>query len=218
MIMREVREGWRDMHESCERSHRRLTVGKLPFGGCQLMCALATSCSLPPVKAFRFCIQCGGDELQGWQACKTGRTLQCKRCSRTYDDIDKWAFRSQRLGSLRSSRSFELQAHPPTKRPAVRTAYLQKCRFGQRIARHAENALLTADKDLIRSGRSKAAPAAGTRWMLRTNGTSTCPARLLRRTMNASIYVHMAQQARTRPSKERCFEVCSTDLTDHYWH
>jgi len=143
MMMREVRHGWRpDPNEKGRRvkmmsPHDR----KLPFGGVQLV-VTGDFFQLPPVRPFKHCIQCGGDELAGWQQ-HNARDLKCKSCPRVYSDIDKWAFRSRTWEDC-DFRYFELKKiHRQNDEQFI--TILQKCRVGKALLPN-EAAVLTTPK------------------------------------------------------------------------
>ena len=139
-VMREVREGWMPEGKPKQKKlspHDR----KLPFGGAQVI-VTGDFCQLPPVRPFRFCLQCGGDELMGYNA-QDGRDLRCKRCSLTYADADKWAFRSQAWEACNFT-YFELKhIHRQNDRQFI--DILQKCRTGKPLSPN-EKAILTTPK------------------------------------------------------------------------
>lgn len=127
-MMREARHGYvakddRGRRKKALSPHNR----NLPFGGGQLV-VTGDFCQLPPVKPFKHCIQCGGDELPGWYR-QDGKDMQCKSCPRVYSDADKWAFRSQVWQSC-GFQYFELkQIHRQNDQQFI--TILQKCRVGQ---------------------------------------------------------------------------------------
>ena len=144
-LMREAREGWKgDDDQRPDQPRRKLTSPhsrKLPFGGVQIV-VTCDFCQLPPVKPFRFCLQCGGDELPGWNRQDT-QTLQCKRCPLTYANADKWAFRSKTWEDCDFA-YFELKnIHRQNDENFVNI--LQKCRVGKELS-PGDKKLLTAAK------------------------------------------------------------------------
>lgn len=80
-LMREARHGWRP--EKGDDPARSPHDAKLPFGGAQIVIT-GDFCQLPPVKPFKQCLYCGGDELKGW-ARNDGGTLRCDKCKREYE-------------------------------------------------------------------------------------------------------------------------------------
>lgn len=99
-------------------------------------------CQLPPVKPFRFCLHCGGDELPEHDK-QDGRPLKCKRCFRECLDEDKWAFRCENWDHCEFS-YFELKhVHRQSDEEFIRI--LQKCRYDDELT-PSEKALLTRPK------------------------------------------------------------------------
>lgn len=90
-LMREARVGRQLEHGQPppKSAHDR----SLPFGGAQIV-VTGDFCQLPPVKPFKYCLYCGGDELKGW-AENNGKTLRCQKCRAEFHDKDKWAFASK---------------------------------------------------------------------------------------------------------------------------
>ena len=99
-------------------------------------------CQLPPVKPFRFCLNCGGDELPGHDQ-KDGRPLTCRKCSRVYLDEDKWSFRCENWDNCEFS-YFELK-HVHRQSDEQFISILQKCRYDEQLL-PSEKALLTKAK------------------------------------------------------------------------
>ena len=140
-MMREARHGYRGDENGPRRKLKSPHDRKLPFGGAQIV-VTGDFCQLPPVKPFKYCIQCGGAELPGWHK-QDNKDLQCKSCPRTYSDNDKWAFRSRTWEDC-GFRYFELkQIHRQNDQQFI--TILQKCRVGQPPS-PAEAALLTKPK------------------------------------------------------------------------
>lgn len=141
-MMREVRMGWK-----AERGEKRMSKHnhRLPFGGAQVVIT-GDFCQLPPVKPFKFCMDCGGDELPG-HAMQDGRPLTCKRCRRVYEDKDKWAFRSDTWRACAFT-CFELRhIHRQSDKGFI--DILQRCRYGQPLLPAHQAALLTPKADPI---------------------------------------------------------------------
>ena len=117
--------------------HSRLA----PFEGAQIV-VTGDFCQLSPVRPFRFCLHCGGDELPGHDK-QDGRPLTCIRCSRVYRDEDKWAFRCENWDHCGFS-YFELK-HVHRQSDEQFISILQKCRYDEDLL-PSEKALLTKPK------------------------------------------------------------------------
>lgn len=143
-MMREARHGWTD-GEGSERKRHSQHDRKLPFGGAQVV-VTGDFCQLPPVKPFKFCMQCGGDELLGWSF-QDGRELRCKRCPLTYVDADKWAFRSKTWEDCNFS-YFELKnIHRQNDEQFINI--FQRCRLGQGLTQLQKELLAKVKPDPV---------------------------------------------------------------------
>ncbi|RMZ33406.1 hypothetical protein D0859_02452 [Hortaea werneckii] len=138
-IMREIRPGWQPTDERGKfvpqtSPHRR----DMPFGGAQIV-VTGDFCQLPPVKPFRTCIDCGGDDLPGYHM-QDARDMMCKRCQRVYKDSEKWAFSSEAWAAC-DFRYFELkQIHRQSDKRFI--DILNKCRYGQSLTPDQRQLLL----------------------------------------------------------------------------
>ncbi|KAI7216829.1 hypothetical protein KC333_g4599 [Hortaea werneckii] len=145
-IMREIRPGWQPTDESGKfvaqtSPHRR----DMPFGGAQIV-VTGDFCQLPPVKPFRTCIDCGGDDLPGYHM-QDARDMMCKRCQRVYKDNEKWAFSSEAWADC-DFRYFELkQIHRQSDKRFI--DILNKCRYGQSLSPDQRQLLLTPKPDPV---------------------------------------------------------------------
>ncbi|KAI6908350.1 hypothetical protein KC318_g4784 [Hortaea werneckii] len=145
-IMREIRPGWQPTDERGKfvaqtSPHRR----DMPFGGAQVV-VTGDFCQLPPVKPFRTCIDCGGDDLPGYHM-QDARDMMCKRCQRVYKDSEKWAFSSETWADC-DFRYFELkQIHRQSDKRFI--DILNKCRYGQSLSPDQRQLLLTPKPDPV---------------------------------------------------------------------
>lgn len=139
-VMRAARHGWRD-DENPRGKQLSVHRADAPFGGVQLV-VTGDFCQLPPVKPFRFCIYCGGDELVGYNI-SDGRPLTCRKCKRQYLDKDKWAFQCEEWANC-DFLYFEL-AHVHRQSDLQFINILQKCRYDEKLL-PSEKALLTKPK------------------------------------------------------------------------
>ncbi|KAI7543496.1 hypothetical protein KC331_g7369 [Hortaea werneckii] len=143
-IMREIRPGWQPTDERGKfvaqtSPHRR----DMPFGGAQVV-VTGDFCQLPPVKPFRTCIDCGGDDLPGYRM-QDARDMMCKRCQRVYKDSEKWAFSSEAWADC-DFRYFELKhIHRQSDKRFI--DILNKCRYGQSLSPDQRQLLLTPKPD-----------------------------------------------------------------------
>ncbi|GAB1731855.1 hypothetical protein NU195Hw_Modified_344t1 [Hortaea werneckii] len=143
-IMREIRPGWQPTDERGKfvaqtSPHRR----DMPFGGAQIV-VTGDFCQLPPVKPFRTCIDCGGDDLPGYHM-QDARDMMCKRCQRVYKDSEKWAFSSEAWANC-DFRYFELkQIHRQSDKRFI--DILNKCRYGQSLSHDQQQLLLRPKPD-----------------------------------------------------------------------
>ncbi|KAI7497886.1 hypothetical protein KC367_g5571 [Hortaea werneckii] len=145
-IMREIRPGWQPTDERGKfvaqtSPHRR----DMPFGGAQIV-VTGDFCQLPPVKPFRTCIDCGGDDLPGYHM-QDARDMMCKRCQRVYKDSEKWAFSSEAWAAC-EFRYFELkQIHRQSDKRFI--DILNKCRYGQSLSPDQRQLLQTPKPDPV---------------------------------------------------------------------
>nr|POE51730.1 isoform 4 of atp-dependent dna helicase pif1 [Quercus suber] len=141
VIMREIRQTWQRENPTTKKKSPH--TAHEPFGGVQVV-VTGDFCQLPPVKPFRFCLHCGGDELPGYEN-KDGRTLKCDRCGRMYEDKQKWAFQSETWAACRFQ-YFELR-HIHRQSDKTFIDILQKCRFGYPLSPTDQQLLLTPKPD-----------------------------------------------------------------------
>jgi len=140
--MRESRDRWSSVDGKPMLSPH---TAELPFGGCQVV-VTGDFCQLPPVKPFRTCLTCGGDDLPGYQM-QDGRTMACGRCGQAYEDKDKWAFRSDTWDAC-DFRYFELKhIHRQSDKRFI--DILQRCRYGQALLLEQQAVLLQGKPDPI---------------------------------------------------------------------
>lgn len=145
-VMRHVRPGWTSKDQygqeiEANSPHRE----DMPFGGAQIVIT-GDYCQLPPVRPFRTCITCGGDDLPGYSM-RDLRTMACKVCRQEYRDEDKWAFRSDTWAAC-DFKYFELKhIHRQSDKRFV--DLLQKCRYGQALLPAEQNLLLAEKPDPV---------------------------------------------------------------------
>ena len=107
---------------------------KKPFGGVQII-VTGDFCQLPPVRPFRFCIECGAELLRS----SGGKLYECEEHGK-FDDSEKWAFCSDawkdcdfvyfRLKSVHRQKELVLKS------------LLEKCRLGKPLDQEEKNLLL----------------------------------------------------------------------------
>lgn len=135
--MREARDGYRTPGRELKSPRDKNKV----FGGCQIVIT-GDFAQLRPVKPFRYCMACGGPELEGWRD-GGDRPLTCKSCNKTYKDSRKWTFRSK-AWAKRNFKCYELHhTHRQTDETFIQI--LRKFRKGERLT-YEERALLTQEK------------------------------------------------------------------------
>lgn len=112
--------------------------GDLQFGGMQVI-VTGDFCQLPPVRPFKFCLHCGGDELPGWKH-NRGGPLTCPICRKVYKDDEKWAFQNDSWSSCDFTYVELTQIHRQSEKEFTRI--LQKCRRKIRLTQSDKNLLL----------------------------------------------------------------------------
>jgi len=111
-----------------ERLNAVMKVGRSndgPFGGVQVI-VTGDFCQLPPVKPFQQCIECGTDLVSKDEDEDTIHT--CTKCKRSYNDSDKWAFRSAAWEECNFVHVHLKSIHRQSDTQFI--SMLQKCRLG----------------------------------------------------------------------------------------
>ena len=107
---------------------------KKPFGGVQII-VTGDFCQLPPVKPFRFCMECGTELLRH----SGGKLYECEEHGE-FDDGEKWAFCSDAWKEC-DFVHFRLKRVHRQKEPVFKTL-LEKCRLGKPLDQGEKNLLL----------------------------------------------------------------------------
>ena len=107
---------------------------KKPFGGVQII-VTGDFCQLPPVRPFRFCMECGTELLRH----SGGRLYECEEHGE-FDDSGKWAFCSDAWKEC-DFVHFRLKRVHRQKEP-VFMALLERCRLGRPLDQGEKNLLL----------------------------------------------------------------------------
>ena len=107
---------------------------KKPFGGVQVI-VTGDFCQLPPVRPFRFCMECGTELLRH----SGGKLYECEEHGE-FDDSEKWAFCSDAWKEC-DFVHFRLQKVHRQKEPIFK-ALLEKCRLGRPLDQGEKNLLL----------------------------------------------------------------------------
>lgn len=142
-LMREARHGWRpDKDDGPSRSPHR---GNLAFGGAQIV-VTGDFCQLPPVKPFKYCLYCGGDELKGW-AHNDGGVLRCQKCRREFEDKNKWAFASEAWNGCDFEYVELSKIHRQSDKRFI--DILQTCRDQRPLSKAQQEMLLTPKPDPV---------------------------------------------------------------------
>jgi len=142
-LMRRARHGWRP-HKDDEPS-RSPHKGTLPFGGAQIV-VTGDFCQLPPVKPFKYCLYCGGDELKGWTH-NDGGVLKCQKCRREFEDRRKWAFASEAWTGCDFEYVELSKIHRQSDKRFI--DLLQTCRDQKPLSRAQQDLLLTPKPDPV---------------------------------------------------------------------
>ena len=108
---------------------------KKPFGGVQII-VTGDFCQLPPVRPFRFCMECGTELLRH----SGGKLYECEEHGK-FDDSEKWAFCSDAWKEC-DFVHFRLKRVHRQKEP-VFMALLEKCRLGRPLDQGEKNLLLS---------------------------------------------------------------------------
>ena len=105
-----------------------------PFGGVQII-ATGDFCQLPPVRPFRFCMECGTELLRH----SGGKLYECEEHGE-FDDSEKWAFCSDAWKEC-DFVHFRLKKVHRQKELVFKTL-LEKCRLGRPLNQGEKNLLL----------------------------------------------------------------------------
>ena len=107
---------------------------KKPFGGVQII-VTGDFCQLPPVRPFRYCMECGTELLRH----SRGKLYECEEHGE-FDDSEKWAFCSDAWKEC-DFVHFRLKKVHRQKEPLFKNL-LEKCRFGRPLDQGEKNLLL----------------------------------------------------------------------------
>ncbi len=121
---------------------------KKPFGGVQIV-VTGDFCQLPPVRPFRFCMECG-TELRRHSG---GKLYECEKHGE-FDDSEKWAFCSDAWKEC-DFVHFRLKKAHRQKEPSF-TTLLEKCRLGRPL--HQDEKYLLLNHECETTGAVKLFP------------------------------------------------------------
>ena len=134
LIIDEISMVENHIFERLNRVMKSARGDKRPFGGVQII-VTGDFCQLPPVRPFRFCIECGAELLRH----SGGMLYECEEHAE-FDDNEKWAFCSDAWKEC-DFVHFRLKKVHRQKDPIFK-ALLEKCRLGRSLDQDEKNLLL----------------------------------------------------------------------------
>ena len=134
LIIDEVSMVENHIFERLNRVMKSARGEKKPFGGVQII-VTGDFCQLPPVRPFRFCMECGTELLRH----SGGKLYECEEHGE-FHDSEKWAFCSDAWEEC-DFVHFRLKKVHRQKEPVFKTL-LEKCRLGRSLNQAEKNLLL----------------------------------------------------------------------------